>query len=231
MLGLGVLLAHLIGDYIFQDDFQARYKVSNTAVCALHCTLYSVAFIVVLQPFYSMPWWFYLAVAALHFPVDRFRLARHLMAYNGQEDFATKQLSPWSIVVVDNTIHLAVAYVLVMLAAPVERTAWILVLATVPTIFAVYVVKLLISAIADFCIPDVEFSNLYKAECAERRKEQEILAEMELMLQEAMNSPMGILNTGGYSGDGKAGQDQRNDGAPVSAINEQQPAGPVPPAR
>jgi hypothetical protein len=161
MLGFGLLLAHLIGDYIAQNDWMAARKARpwpglmnpwdvagvnpsdpsadeaervriaaeylkwreqwdgwwvGTFACLVHCVLYAAAFWVVLAPFYALPWWFYAGVFALHVPVDRFGLARRAMRYTGHEVFATKVFSPWSIVLVDNILHLAVAYFLAQAA-------------------------------------------------------------------------------------------------------------------
>jgi hypothetical protein len=155
MLGLGLVLAHLVGDYIFQNDWMAARKARpwpgltdpwaaagvnpsdpsadetfrielaaaykkwlvdwegwwvGTFACLVHCLLYAAAFWVVLAPFYSLPWWFYAGVFALHVPVDRFGLARRMMRYTGHEVFATKVFSPWSIVLTDNILHLIAAY-------------------------------------------------------------------------------------------------------------------------
>ena len=110
MSGLGLLLGHLIGDYIVQNDWMASRKTSQTIPCLVHCLLYSLAV------WSCCFWWIHplgiLVVFATHFPVDRFRLARWWMVnVSGQKDFATGPLSPWSIIVVDNTIHLAVLFV------------------------------------------------------------------------------------------------------------------------
>ncbi len=166
MLGFALLLGHMIGDYIWQNDFQAKYKAkpwpgrrpqwsdgapdpSNLPAfrafleernaraeaedwdnwptrrrewwighlaCTVHCTLYALAVLLVTCMYYLMPWWFYVAVGILHWPQDRFGLARKWMNYSGQKVFATGALSPWSIIVVDNTFHLIVLYTLALLA-------------------------------------------------------------------------------------------------------------------
>lgn len=165
MIGFALLVGHLVGDYLFQDDWQASNKTNPTSAgnklslivyheyivafeksfgvkietfnkealqnmekakqeykewislkrkvrtghiaCTVHCLLYTFA--VFLFCFWFLSWWAYPIIFATHWPVDRFRLARKLMRFR-QESFATGPFSPWSIIVVDNTIHLVVLY-------------------------------------------------------------------------------------------------------------------------
>ena len=106
------LIGHLVGDYILQNDRQAANKFKNSWWCLLHVSLYTLAVIGLL----SLHDWRWLnpawpaLVAVPHFLMDRFRLARHWMTFNGQEAFATNAMAPWSIVVVDNVIHLVCLY-------------------------------------------------------------------------------------------------------------------------
>jgi len=130
MLGLALLLGHLLGDYIFQNDFMAQGKTSRRStgdvnthwcrphlICALHCIAYTVGVYAAVFPVHSFPWWFYTAVAAIHWPVDRYSLAMWWMTkISGQAAFATGPCSPWSIIVVDNVFHLLTLYVLALAA-------------------------------------------------------------------------------------------------------------------
>ena len=128
MIGFALLLGHLLGDYIVQNDFMAQGKTSPPAgsthpwyrshlICALHCTVYTLAMYIAVCPVHSFPWWFYAATCAIHWPVDRYRLAVWWMKrVSGQTAFATGPCSPWSIIVVDNVFHLATLYVLALIA-------------------------------------------------------------------------------------------------------------------
>lgn len=51
-------------------------------------------------------------VGIMHFPIDRFRLAIKYMPLTKQENFAMGGFYPWSIIVVDNVIHLITLWVL-----------------------------------------------------------------------------------------------------------------------
>lgn len=104
-----VILAHLCGDFVLQNDYIARRKTSSSAVCALHCVLYTLAYVALLAPFGGWPAWAYLAIAVAHYPIDRYGLARRWMQRVGQKRFADS-MAPWSVIVVDNTAHLIIAY-------------------------------------------------------------------------------------------------------------------------
>lgn len=79
--------------------------------CTVHCLCYTLA--VALCSFWWMPWWGYLVTFGLHWPIDRFRLARRWMIHvSGQKSFATGPLAPFSVIIVDNTFHLATLMVI-----------------------------------------------------------------------------------------------------------------------
>lgn len=103
MESLGLLTGHLLGDYIAQTDWMASRKTTQTLPCLAHCAAYSLC--VWACSFWWLPWWAVALCGVLHFPIDRWRLARRWMTFVGQEGFATGPLSPWSVVVVDNTFH------------------------------------------------------------------------------------------------------------------------------
>src|SRR5437660_1684989 len=147
MEGFGLLVGHLVGDFIIQSDYLAKNKVNpycgsmpdwnrlpdesivlgssretmekvdiwkakkhrwivGHIACTIHCFLYTLA--VWIFSFLWMPWWGLLLCFLTHWPIDRFRLARKLMTVMHQEEFATGPLAPWSVIVVDNTLHLCV---------------------------------------------------------------------------------------------------------------------------
>lgn len=74
-------------------------------VCFIHCLVYTGT--IWLFSVSWMPWWAAVVVFVTHYPVDRWRLARVWMMRCGQRRFATGDLAPWSVIVVDQTIHLA----------------------------------------------------------------------------------------------------------------------------
>jgi hypothetical protein len=107
--GFSLIMGHLIGDYIVQNDWMAAGKTQRHLPCIVHCLCYMLA--VWLCSCWWLGWAWMPMVFLAHYPVDRWRLARSWMVnMSGQEAFATGALSPWSIIVVDNTIHLAVLF-------------------------------------------------------------------------------------------------------------------------
>lgn len=136
MDGFTLLLGHLVGDYIVQNDWMAQnktnphpgimpplgsynqevswikglvdWKTGNIA-CLVHCFFYTIAVIC------FNPHWITLAGAlicgVIHYPVDRFRLAAWWMKnVSWQTQFATGPLAPWSVILVDNIFHLITLY-------------------------------------------------------------------------------------------------------------------------
>lgn len=133
----GLLCGHMVGDYVLQNGWMAKNKANGllffTAydpdsdstifhqemighlACTVHCFLYTLA--VWTFSWQWMPWWGPLVCFLAHWPVDRFRLAyRWMVSTSWHKDFATGPLAPWSIIVVDNTIHLVALYLIAILA-------------------------------------------------------------------------------------------------------------------
>lgn len=111
--GLGLLVAHLLGDYVLQDDYMAANKKKSSLVCLWHCVTYTLA--VWLCTVAWMPWWGLLLCCALHYPIDRYNVIGPYMRAMNQGVFLDK-LGPWSAIVVDNVYHLACLYAIGLLA-------------------------------------------------------------------------------------------------------------------
>jgi hypothetical protein len=93
-------------DRVIYDDWLRDYEayLLGHLTCLLHCALYTTAIYL-----FTFWWMTPLGLAwcfMLHFMIDRWRLARKWMEAMGQAEFATGPFAPWSIVVVDNTLHL-----------------------------------------------------------------------------------------------------------------------------
>lgn len=124
MTGFWLLMGHLLGDYVLQNDWMAGNKTSRERpvlghyACTVHCGLYTLA--VWLCSWRWMPWWGLVVCFAVHWPVDRFRLAFWWMSrVSGQKAFAAGPLAPWSVIVVDNVFHLLTLGVIAVLAGAV----------------------------------------------------------------------------------------------------------------
>ena len=98
------LIGHLVGDFLLQNDIQALNKTKSTSWCLIHVLIYTITVAMIVQ-WPEHTWGFCFAVAIPHFVIDRWRLARKYMWLVGQEQFATGPLSPWSIIVVDQVMH------------------------------------------------------------------------------------------------------------------------------
>ncbi|WP_143394018.1 hypothetical protein [Fimbriiglobus ruber] len=87
---------------------QRATSLRGHLACTVHCCLYTLA--VFACSLWWMPWWGLLVCFAVHWPIDRFRLAgRWMRNVSGQTVFASLPpvgMSPWSVIVVDNTFHL-----------------------------------------------------------------------------------------------------------------------------
>lgn len=113
------LIAHMIGDYLLQNDWVALKKKQNSFVCLLHVFLYLTPFVGILFSynritFYDFNWfWFLLLVGIQHFLQDRWLFVFWWMGIIGQEQFRQPPAAPWSLFVVDNTLHLCFVLFLV----------------------------------------------------------------------------------------------------------------------
>ena len=122
---MGQLFAHLIGDYIFQTDKMANLKTKSNLWAFIHAFTYTLPFLFLTQSVVAL-----LIIMITHFFIDRFRLARYLIAVKNsltEPDFdvvcdfwststgyssATPAfLAVWLFIITDNTIHLLTNYV------------------------------------------------------------------------------------------------------------------------
>lgn len=107
---MDLLVGHLFGDYILQDDWMAEGKKRSSWICSYHCMLWSVS--VWIFSGFQFPWWALLIAFSTHFVQDRWNLVQRWMKINGQEKFMKPPMGPWSIIVVDNVFHLLVLQML-----------------------------------------------------------------------------------------------------------------------
>lgn len=111
-MSFGILiLCHLVGDYVLQNDWMAARKRHSSFACSVHVAVYTLSFLVIITlSGYTWPWWAYLVIAATHWPVDRFGLAKTWMIHVSRQRNFAEALAPWSVIVVDNTYHLLCAW-------------------------------------------------------------------------------------------------------------------------
>ena len=112
-----ILLAHLLGDYVFQNHWMANEKTSKSLAALLHVTIYTACYLA----FYfviPMSWEGYALIGVTHFVMDRWRLAKYWCRFYGVGEKAFFQssdvqpappfLAAWLLILVDNTIHLTI---------------------------------------------------------------------------------------------------------------------------
>ncbi len=81
--------------------------LTGLAACGSHCLAYTLA--VWACTYWWMPGWGLYVCFFAHYAVDRWRLAAWWMTHvSFQSGFAWGKLNPWSIVIVDNVMHLMV---------------------------------------------------------------------------------------------------------------------------
>lgn len=120
------LIGHLIGDYLLQNDWMAQGKKNRHWPCFVHVALYTAAVMLLAR----WPIWAAAAVFIPHYLIDRWQFVPWYMRTIGQRYFMRPTvidrtwqgpclidvslavgLGPWSIIVVDNVMHLVCLYV------------------------------------------------------------------------------------------------------------------------
>lgn len=128
------IFAHLIGDYLIQNDWMAQNKQKSSWACTVHVATYMIPFF-----FCGLTEWQFLLIAIQHWIQDRatvrvveevgtfghrYRLAKglpysedgtnafdmslikFLMYKSGKPSFIDPPFAPWSIILTDNIIHI-----------------------------------------------------------------------------------------------------------------------------
>jgi hypothetical protein len=118
MLALGILLAHMVGDYLIQSHWMASEKTKRWWPAIAHGLTYTLPYILVTQSLVALA-----VIAGTHIVIDRFRLARHvvwlknLMAprafraghtATGYPESTPPWLAVWLMIIADNTLHLLI---------------------------------------------------------------------------------------------------------------------------
>lgn len=103
------LIAHLIGDYLLQNDWMAMNKKTSDWACFVHVVLYMIPFL-----FCGFVWWQLLLIAVQHYALDRTNFVVNFMKWKGSGDFA-KNMAPWSIIITDNVLHIVWIYFVCLL--------------------------------------------------------------------------------------------------------------------
>lgn len=100
-MNFSYLLAHMLGDFVIQNDWMAKGKKNSSFVCALHVVTYMLPFL-----YCGLEWWQLFLIAGQHHVQDRGNFVMWFMKKTRKEVFATGPCAPWSIFAVDATFHL-----------------------------------------------------------------------------------------------------------------------------
>jgi hypothetical protein len=116
---LGVLLCHLVGDYVCQSHWMATEKVKRWWPAICHAATYTAPWLVL-----TRSWWALAVIGGTHLLIDRWRLARYVvwaknllapaghrapLTPTGYGQYVPEWLAVGLLIVADNTIHLAIA--------------------------------------------------------------------------------------------------------------------------
>lgn len=115
------LLAHMVGDYLIQNDWMATEKTKRWLPAVAHAVSYGLPFLVITRNPVALA-----VIVGTHAVIDRYRLARHVVwaknltapashrhpwsecSATGYHQDRPVWLSTWLMIIADNTIHVAI---------------------------------------------------------------------------------------------------------------------------
>ena len=118
MSGFGIILAHLVGDYLIQSHWMATEKVNRWWPAIAHGLTYALPYLFVTQSPLALA-----VIAGTHIVIDRYRLAKHVVWFKnlaapkahraphtatGYPDDTPAWLAVWLLIFADNTLHLLI---------------------------------------------------------------------------------------------------------------------------
>jgi len=100
-MNIPYILAHFIGDFLLQNDWQAIGKKKSNLICTIHVTLYMLPFLLV-----DISWLQFILIAVQHWAQDRSGFIAWYLKQTGgfQGELKTPTL-PWGHFVVDQIYH------------------------------------------------------------------------------------------------------------------------------
>lgn len=116
-------LAHLVGDYVLQNSWEAEEKVNSNLPAISHAVKYTAAFLPITRNPKAL-----LIIGGTHYVLDRYRLAKRLVWAKNQVGVPERYryqfkdsvagyhkdtpiwLSTWLMIIADNTVHMTINY-------------------------------------------------------------------------------------------------------------------------
>jgi hypothetical protein len=93
------IYAHLIGDYLLQNDWMAGNKKKNSWICLVHIITYMIPFLLT-----DLSWIQLLLIAAQHYIQDRTYFVAWFCRVTNKFQMDFNKF--WGHVIVDNVIHI-----------------------------------------------------------------------------------------------------------------------------
>lgn len=127
MITADQLLCHAIGDYVLQSDWMATEKTKKSVAALCHVVTYGLPFL-----FLRPSWKAHVVIVGTHFIIDRWRLARFVVAFKnimgdtsigtapirmawktfgtstGYRESTPAWLAVWLLIIVDNIMHVVI---------------------------------------------------------------------------------------------------------------------------
>jgi len=118
VIALGIVLAHLVGDYLLQSHWMATCKTQRWWPAVAHGLTYTLPYLLVTQSAWAL-----LVICGTHIVIDRYRLARHVVwlknqmapashrpghTATGYADDVPPLMAVWLLIIADNTLHLLI---------------------------------------------------------------------------------------------------------------------------
>lgn len=100
-----LLLCHLVGDYVLQNQWMADNKTKSWFPAIVHALVYMIPFLFVTQSPIAL-----LVIFGTHAVIDRYRLAKYWCQFYRIGRGAPDWLAVWLLILVDNTFHLIINY-------------------------------------------------------------------------------------------------------------------------
>jgi hypothetical protein len=106
---MSLLVSHLVGDFLLQNDWMAMNKKKRAVPLTIHCLVYTSC-IWLIGGLGGLPLLF---VFLSHLLIDGSNVISMWMNLVGQRGFKDN-LAPWSVIVVDQVWHLLILFVLTL---------------------------------------------------------------------------------------------------------------------